>query len=48
MTNNVYTADSASIDRWCWMHPDSLVVFASGNDEEDIPPAATDSTTCAG
>jgi serine protease AprX len=39
VTNNVYTATSSGIDRWCWMHPDSLVVFCSGNDEADNVPA---------
>lgn len=27
------------IDRWCFMHPDSLVVFTSGNSERDQLPA---------
>jgi hypothetical protein len=34
--NNRYTPNqSQAVDRWCFEHPDVLVVFASGNAEAD-------------
>jgi serine protease AprX len=45
VTNNLYsTAVSDVIDRFCFSHPESLVVFAAHNHEKDVQPAPNDGT----
>lgn len=40
ISNNRYTpAVAAVIDQWCFLHPDMLVLFTTGNVEEDVLPA---------
>ncbi len=43
VTNNLYSATvSDVIDRFCFSHPESLVVFAAHNHEKDIQPVPND------
>jgi hypothetical protein len=40
VTNNLYwSASTGNIDRFCYLHPDSLVLFAAHNQEGDRQPA---------
>ena len=34
--NNLYGAEAQRIDTFCYLYPDSLVVFSAGNDEQDV------------
>ncbi len=43
VTNNLYSAAvSDVIDRFCFSHPESLIVFAAHNHEKDVQPAPND------
>ena len=33
---NLHTSETASLDRFAWLHPDSVLLFSSGNAEADL------------
>src|SRR5215213_830380 len=43
-SNRYVTGNTDLIDQFCFAHPESLLLFASGNEENDIVPAGGDGT----